>query len=484
MIPTLGTLSRISFLILIGIMLIISSFTVVAYYESQLSLIGNSINIAGKNRFLTSNLILVSEKYLQGRSTRDELIQSASALGENINFLKTGGSESGLLLKPLPREYLSYWNDVNLKWNNLYSKVSGIATLGKNDDQSLGDISGIENSGNNLVSASDILVSQLSQGASRDSTGLVQLQISLLIVNVAIHTLFLYLIIRMVKPIVSLTRAANEVKQGRFTTVNKTSDSKDEVSLLVNSFNDMVKEMQNYVVERADFINEAAHKLRNPIQPILGMAEVLQQANPQQNQKELLEVIVRNAHKLEKLTQEILDVARLEGGTLLLHKEKLDLDNLCKAIVEDYQRVSIGEGNDVHILYEDGQYQSPAYGNADPLRITEVLYNLLNNAVELSEGGNITVKIDRKLDSGKNTHEFKVQIVSSGKGIDPGIQAHLFEKFVSTSNNSSGLGLYISKKIIEGHGGIIAVRNNKDGDGATFSFTIPEYEPLERQQTI
>jgi two-component system, OmpR family, sensor histidine kinase VicK len=229
-----------------------------------------------------------------------------------------------------------------------------------------------------------------------------------------------------------------------------------------------------------EFINIAAHELRTPIQPILGLSEMLPDArnDPQQHGK-FVEIIVRNAHKLENLAEDILDVTRIESGRLQLSMEMIDLYELVDSVVHDFQRFLPADGK-VTMNYQklnDGRDDEEDHGVShlaimgDPARIAQVLSNLLRNALKFTNEGTISVRV------GKNDSpcysEAVVYISDSGQGIDPEVMYKLFEKFVSKSVKGTGLGLFISKSIVEAHGGKIWGENNKDGNGATFTFTLP-----------
>jgi two-component system sensor histidine kinase VicK len=229
-----------------------------------------------------------------------------------------------------------------------------------------------------------------------------------------------------------------------------------------------------------EFINIAAHELRTPIQPILGLSEMLPDArnDPQQHGK-FVEIIVRNAHKLENLAEDILDVTRIESGRLQLSMEMIDLYELVDSVVHDFQKFLPADGK-VIMNYQklnDGRNDEEDHGVShlaivgDPARIAQVLSNLLRNALKFTNEGTISVRV------GKNDSpcysEAVVYISDSGQGIDPEVMYKLFEKFVSKSVNGTGLGLFISKSIVEAHGGKIWGENNKDGNGATFTFTLP-----------
>jgi signal transduction histidine kinase len=200
--------------------------------------------------------------------------------------------------------------------------------------------------------------------------------------------------------------------------------------------------------------------------------------DPQQHGK-FVEIIVRNAHKLENLAEDILDVTRIESGRLQLSMEMIDLYELVDSVVHDFQKFLPADGK-VIMNYQklnDGRNDEEDHGVShlaivgDPARIAQVLSNLLRNALKFTNEGTISVRV------GKNDSpcysEAIVSISDSGQGIDPEVMHKLFEKFVSKSVKGTGLGLFISKSIVEAHGGKIWGENNKDGNGATFTFTLP-----------
>jgi two-component system sensor histidine kinase VicK len=233
-----------------------------------------------------------------------------------------------------------------------------------------------------------------------------------------------------------------------------------------------------------DFINIAAHELRTPLQPILGLSDIVcaadATADPKQ-QRKLVAVINRNAHKLENLAEDILDVTRIESGRLQLSIQKIDLYELVERVVSDFQRSLPADGK-VKINYQkltehpddgdDGDHgisHLPVLG--DPGRIAQVLSNLLGNALKFTKEGMISVRLGKRVSP--TYSEAVVSISDCGPGIDAEVMSKLFEKFVSKSEKGTGLGLFISKSIVEAHVGRIWGENNKDGKGATFTFTLP-----------
>jgi signal transduction histidine kinase len=190
--------------------------------------------------------------------------------------------------------------------------------------------------------------------------------------------------------------------------------------------------------------------------------------------KEDLQIITRNAKRLQHLTSTILETARIEGGTLTLHKEGFDLVEVIKNITRDIQKIQKEEKIMVDCYFRsfsnDAEANASLFVNADKSRITEVLWNLLDNAVKFTkEKDHGTISIVGE----KIGNEAVIEIKDTGKGIDADMIPRLFSKFATKSNRGTGLGLFISKSIVEAHGGKIWGKNNKDGQGATFTFVLP-----------
>lgn len=227
-----------------------------------------------------------------------------------------------------------------------------------------------------------------------------------------------------------------------------------------------------------EFINLAAHELRTPLQPILLLGELLSKEIKDIEQTYQLNIIARNAKKLKKLTDDILDITKIESNTLNLKKEKLSLDELIHDTISDFQNYP----NQKQIEF-DYVNLAPNYTIfADKSRITQVLSNLISNSVKfIDREGKVTITVDKKKDFKSkhvntipiNPEMILVTVKDNGKGIDKEIMPKLFAKFVAKSFEGIGLGLYISKKIIEAHGGTLTAENNPDGKGASFSFSLP-----------
>ena len=346
-------------------------------------------------------------------------------------------------------------------------------------------------------------------------------------------------------PIRKLRDAAQNIARGNFGMKIEVNSS-DEIGQLANQFENMKQNIQytnqnlNQIVydrtkkleeankqlalaneqlklnEKAqkEFINVAAHELRTPIVPILGLSELLysqmnksmpdddndkgrkQLLQPEQQEKqqqqdflqkkkqlEKLEVIIRNASRLQRLTEDILDVTKIESQALKLRLEKANLKDLISDIIGDYTRSEIGKlKSNVKIRFEPHDKDSSILVNVDMGRIAQIISNLISNALKFTEEGSITVAIDKKISKDNNNNQVIVSVKDTGDGIDPEILPRLFTKFATKSDVGTGLGLYISKSIIEAHGGKIWAENNNTNNnnldeqtrrGSTFYFTLP-----------
>jgi signal transduction histidine kinase len=286
--------------------------------------------------------------------------------------------------------------------------------------------------------------------------------------------------------------------------VKKRTRELRESNRLLGVTNEQLRErdrMQN------EFINIAAHEMRTPIQPILGLSEIMREKilniakQLQKGEDEVIyeqlqdsssvptrsnsmsrsslslsvekiipmvEIINRNAKRLEKLTNNLLDVTRIENNNSLeLNKELFAIDSVIRDCIIDISQ-HIGKKN-LKFSYVPADDNQQVIIKADRTRIAQVLMNLLENSLNYSQEGiiSVTTTID------PNANSITVSVKDTGSGINPDIISRLFSKFVTASEKGTGLGLYISKKIIEAHGGKIWAENNKDGEGATFAFTLP-----------
>jgi signal transduction histidine kinase len=228
-----------------------------------------------------------------------------------------------------------------------------------------------------------------------------------------------------------------------------------------------------------EFIDIAAHELRSPIQPILGLSDLLHTKIKDEQQSELLDIVIRNAKRLQHLTEDILDVSKIESHSLNLNREQFDLNKVIKNAIYDFRKEIEKISCNIAFLYQerilenDDETDDDLLIQADMHRLTQVISNLLSNAIKFTHEG--TIVVTTRKDNTNNNNLVIVSVKDTGYGIDPEILPRLFTKFTTKSNRGggTGLGLYISKNIIEAHGGKIWAENNKDSKGATFSFSLP-----------
>jgi signal transduction histidine kinase len=233
-----------------------------------------------------------------------------------------------------------------------------------------------------------------------------------------------------------------------------------------------------------EFINVAAHELRTPIQPILGLSQLLRSKTLKDDQlDQSLDIIIRNANRLQHLANSILDVTRIESYSLKLEKEQVNLNEVIRGVVQDYK--AQGEKNNTNLKLEYEAGKNVIIVEGDKNRLTQVVSNLLNNSIKFTKEGAISINLEVKQD--EHGHDIAlVSVKDNGSGIDPEILPKLFSRFVSKSFAGIGLGLFIAKSIVEANGGKIWALNNNnnkigiDEKGSTFYFSLP----LNKQQVL
>jgi signal transduction histidine kinase len=265
--------------------------------------------------------------------------------------------------------------------------------------------------------------------------------------------------------ILSWNKSLKASVRNRTLELKSANDSLTESNRLLAAANDQLKVHDKM---QKEFINVAAHELRTPIMPILGDAQYIErQFNSEdpriQIERDQISSLIRNAKRLDRLASDILDVTRIESKSLKLNKEKFNLKDMICSILSDVKKYDIEGTKFPEIKYTPRD----VIVEADKGRLSQVLSNLLSNAVKFTENGTITI------DTSESDKEVIVSVRDTGTGIDPEVYQKLFSKFITKSDRGTGLGLFISKSIIESHDGRIWAENNLDGLGATFYFSLP-----------
>ena len=242
-----------------------------------------------------------------------------------------------------------------------------------------------------------------------------------------------------------------------------TVDSFKSIFELLWNERTLVEELKRTDSMQREFINIASHEMKTPTQAIMGFSEMLDQYPDRR--VEMTEAIKRNAKRLHKLTNDILDVSRIESQNLRLNKEKVNINEKISNVVNDIKN-QIRNPDKLQIVFLN--LKEPLYVEADKIRLYQVIANLLSNAIKFTKEGTISIKAQLK-----DNNEIAIIVKDPGAGIDNDVMPRLFTKFATRSDVGTGLGLYISKNIIEAHGGRMWAANNPDGKGATFGFSLP-----------
>ena len=239
---------------------------------------------------------------------------------------------------------------------------------------------------------------------------------------------------------------------------------------------EMYEKLSAHNAMQREFINIAAHELRTPIQALLGITDLIESKTDIRKEKvelsrAIIEMMIRNVTRLERLSANILDASRIESNTLKLNKEVFDLNQKVLQVIDDLKITTYRERKNIKIVSNSIPDKLEIY--ADKSRIFEVLSNLIRNSIRFSDEEEATIIVNVEQKEGYAV----VEVRDNGRGIDPEIMPKLFTKFATKSYQGIGLGLYISKSIVEAHGGKIWAENNRNGKGATFTFTLPVQKP-------
>jgi len=306
----------------------------------------------------------------------------------------------------------------------------------------------------------------------------------------------LSLIIGTVASVLLLIVYLNKVNKTLDKEVNKRTKELRESNTKLESAN---KHIQIHDDMQKEFINMAAHELRNPVQSLMGFSEILKKLNSTMQEekekdryKDPIEAIIRSTRRLKRLVDIIFDVSQLENNLLILNKENINLKDFIQGILRNYnyqiqtkkihktsQKIEDTDSLDknkkpnnnieIDFVYSDGSNE-PIIVSGDRYYLSQVISNLLDNAIEFTHDEGI-VRV--KLEKSESNEAAVVTISDNGYGIHPDILPFLFIKYVKKSKGGAGLSLYISKKIIESLGGNIWAKNNHDENGATFGFSLP-----------
>ena len=230
-----------------------------------------------------------------------------------------------------------------------------------------------------------------------------------------------------------------------------------------------------------EFIAVISHELRTPMTSILGWTRMLALGDlDEQTHLEALDSLERSTRAQAKLIEDLLDESRISAGKLRLDLRAVDLVALVDEAVRNAQPSAVAKGIAFSASGERDRYQT----FADPLRLQQVIGNVLSNAIKFTpEGGHVSVRVER------DGTFAAVEVTDSGRGIDPALLPYIFDRFRQGESRSDrqgglGLGLAIARHLVEMHGGTVTAASGGDGAGATFTIRLPLHEPTPESRFV
>jgi signal transduction histidine kinase len=396
---------KVFFIVLIQVILIVTSFLVLVYIESEWLIVGNSINHAGFNRYLSASIMLDLHSS-ENHYFKDNQSNSIQSLRENILLLKNGGEVDGSKLRPIPDELLPYWNIV---YDDFEIFEKNISLYDLPEGKTIERHSEIDLNYNSLLNSSDELTSKFSNFLERVDILLIQLQIILLLVNSTVHVLLVFIIFRI------LNKASEEkIKLEKFATIGQMGAS-------------------------------ISHDLRNPLAVIKGSMDILKLKKEKPLSKLEEKQFTKISNSVDDITYLTNDILNFTKTTNL----NLQEIGLLKLIQDSMDEISVPDRIEIKIPKNNIKIK------VDEIKMKSVISNLIKNAIDSIDGkGAISIEATDGLD------DVLLIVTDSGSGIPSEKISHIFEPLFTTKIHGTGLGLANCKRIIEQHGGTIDVLNN------------------------
>jgi heavy metal sensor kinase len=246
-----------------------------------------------------------------------------------------------------------------------------------------------------------------------------------------------------------------------------TPESKDEIRQLAETFNDMLEQIEQVLVSQRQFIQDVSHELRTPLTIMRGELEVaLKRQRSSDEYHAILQSILDESKKVGTLLEDLLTLARFDSSSTTLAKEPADISLAVEEIIEDMQILAYQKGIVIEFTCQDGMIIP-----IDRPRLARSFINILDNAIKYTpENGRISVEVVRV------DHSVAITISDTGVGIPEADLPHIFDRFYQVDKSRStagfGLGLSISRSIIEAHGGSVSVRS-AENQGTSFRISLP-----------
>lgn len=386
-----------------------------AIAESQNALLGNSVNVAGKNRFLTSQFLDEVKDWAYVKNPDASPETAFRDLEENIHLLKNGGFSGNFEINELDVEFEDDWIAVSDNLTTLKTKFIEFK-LKNNSDLNYKDIVELEIATLILIQSSDILVEKLGVSIDKNSQFLITLNISLLVTNIGVHILLILLVIDIFRK-----EFSTNIKKEKLATIG-------------------------------EFSARLAHDLRNPLSNINMSLQLLKNKINEKSDLERISIIEDGVERISHQVNEVMDFVKTREPNLMMWRLNLILkDSVDKMSIPNGIEISLPKNNLV-IKCDKEQF--------------EILFiNLISNAVDSIEAKG-TIKIHAE----QLTGQTRIIVEDSGKGISEEYLDKIFEPLFTLKEKGTGLGLASCKNIVEGHGGKISASVNP----TRFTITLPQ----------
>jgi signal transduction histidine kinase len=229
----------------------------------------------------------------------------------------------------------------------------------------------------------------------------------------------------------------------------------------------MAGRLETSEAQRRTLLADVGHELRTPLAVVQGNVEAILDGVHEPD-REHLESILEETRVLARLVDDLRTITQSEAGRLALHREPTDLDVLVTDAVGSFEAAAAGAGVTLRVDVPD---DLPIL-EVDPVRIREVVANLVANAIRHTPRGGM-VTVSGGVEGGGTARRVEITVADTGAGIDPALLPHVFDRFAkSADSRGSGLGLAIARGLVEAHGGSITA-SSPPGSGATFRFSLP-----------
>lgn len=268
-----------------------------------------------------------------------------------------------------------------------------------------------------------------------------------------------------------LSKVNEELIRQKNQLVIETGEIKEEIEYLTIA----KQKAEEATLAKSNFLSNMSHEIRTPMNAVIGMTHILKEENPREDQKEHLDTIMFSAENLLVIINDILDYSKMEAGRMVIERTNFDV----KEVINNIYKTLSPKAKDKQLLFQlDMEEDIPRYLVGDPTRLSQVLINLINNAIKFTEEGKIilTIRLHGKTKDGEAKLYFEVK--DSGIGIPKEKHKAIFESFSQADEHTTrmfggtGLGLAITKRLVGLQGGVIKLQSEL-GKGSAFSFCLP-----------